>query len=94
MVFVAGLGIVAAGWKRPGVALLCGLSVGAAVILLLAITSGHYLRHVPTGERHWWMYLVFVGASAITLGLAATVLKARKLNRIYRHALDTPHLDG
>lgn len=87
-VFVTALGILSAGWKRPGIALLSGLGVGSVAILLLALTGGHYLQHVPPSEYRWWTWLVLVGSGSMTLGLSAAVIKARQLNRLYRAAIE------
>lgn len=82
-VFVTALGILVAGWKRPGIAMFIGLGVGAAVILLLIVAGQHYLEHFSSSEHRWWIWLVLVGAGAMTLGLFAAMIKARQLHRRY-----------
>lgn len=87
-VFVAALGILVAGWKRPGIAMLSGLGVGVVVIFLSVLTGDHYLRNVPASERVWWMWLVLAGSCALALGPLVAVIKARQLNRLYREATE------
>lgn len=55
------------------------------------LTSEHYLRHVPTRERVWWMWLVLAGSCALTLGLLAAMIKTRQLSRLYREAVASAH---
>ncbi len=85
-VFITALGILIAGWKRPGIALLSGLAVGAVVIYLLVLTGEHYLRHTPASERVWWMWAVLAGSCALAFGPLAAMIKARQLSRLYREA--------
>ncbi len=91
--FVTALGVLVAGWRRPGIAMLCALVVGIVVILLVGIASEHYLRHVPPSERVWWMWLVFAVSAALALGPLAAVTKARQLNRLYREGGKTVQSD-
>ena len=90
-VFVTALGILIAGWKRPGISLLSGLAVGAIVTFLLVLTGEHYLQHVPARERVWWMWLVLAGAFVLTLGLLAAMIKTRQLSQLYREAVASAH---
>jgi hypothetical protein len=86
-VFVAGLGILVSGWKRPRIALLCGLAVASVVIFVLMLTGEHYLRHVPENNRSGWTWLILVGSGVLALGQLAALIKARQLNRQYRAAI-------
>jgi hypothetical protein len=85
-VFVAALSIVLAGWKRPDIATLCGLSIGLLVILGMLLAGEHYLRHVPASEQRWWAWLVLAATGAVALGILAAIGKARHLGQQYREA--------
>ncbi len=85
--FVTAVGVLVAGWRRPGLAMLGALVVGTVVIFLTGIASEHYLRHVPPSERVWWLWLVLAASAALALGPLAVVIKARQLNRIYLEAV-------
>jgi hypothetical protein len=87
-VFLTALCTLIAGWKRPRIALLSGLCVAVVVIIMLFLTGEHYLRHVPEGDRRWWIWMMLAGSGALALGQFATVIKAKQLNRQYREALE------
>jgi hypothetical protein len=86
-VFFTALGIVLAGWKRPSIALLCGLIIGVLVIFVILLTGEHYFRHVPAGEQEWWAWLVLASTCVVTLGLLAAIVKSRYLGHHYQEAM-------
>jgi hypothetical protein len=88
VVFVTALGVLLAGWRRPGIAMLSALVVGTLAIFLTGMTSEQYLRHVPPSERVWWMWLVFAGSGILAIGPLAAVIKARHLNQLYMKAVE------
>ena len=86
-VFLTGLGVLLAGWRRPGIAMLIAAVLFGIVSLQFFVVGNHYLRTVPAGERVWWSWLIMTVCWGLTLGLPGAVIKMKQLNRLYRQAV-------
>jgi len=85
--FVAGLGILLAGWKRPHLALLVSALTVSLVLGVTGLAGEHYLRFMPEDERPWWTSLAFGLSLPIALIPLAAFLKAKQLHRLHLEAL-------
>jgi len=83
MLFVLGLGVLLAGWRRPGVALGVALAVGVTAASIQSAMAVDYYRGVPGAEQTWWMHAAFAGALLLSLGPLLLSIKARRLHALY-----------
>ena len=81
--FVATLGVVLAGWRRPGVALVFAIAIGLVIAGIGGASAAHYLREPPASARASWLWLVFAGGALMAAAPLLGTLKARQLHRIY-----------
>jgi hypothetical protein len=80
--FVAFLGVLLAGWKRPPLAM--GVSVGVMLVIggLGGWLVAHHAQNMPPTARAWWMWLFFAGGAAMAVAPLLAMVKARRLRRI------------
>jgi hypothetical protein len=88
--FIAGLGILLAGWKRPHLALLVSALTAMLILAVTGLAGEHYLRFMPDDQRPWWTTLAFGLSLPIALIPMAAYLKASQLHRLHLEALQEP----